>query len=47
MMSFLPALLAKLTLILALGLIVSATLRSSSPSLRHLVLLATLASGLA
>ena len=47
MTSILPALLAKLTLILALGLIVSATLRSSSPSLRHLVLLATLASGLA
>jgi beta-lactamase regulating signal transducer with metallopeptidase domain len=44
---FIPALLAKLTLILALGLIVAATLRASSPSLRHLVLFATLASCLA
>jgi beta-lactamase regulating signal transducer with metallopeptidase domain len=41
---FIPALLAKLTLILALGLIVAATLRASSPSVRHLVLFATLAS---
>jgi len=41
---FIPALLAKLTLILALGLIIAATLRASSPSLRHLVLFATLAS---
>src|SRR6476646_11046284 len=41
---FIPALLAKLTLILALGLIIAATLRASSPSLRHLVLFATLPS---
>jgi beta-lactamase regulating signal transducer with metallopeptidase domain/DUF4097 and DUF4098 domain-containing protein YvlB len=41
---FIPALLAKLTLILALGLIIAATLRTSAPSLRHLVLFATLAS---
>lgn len=41
---FIPALLAKLTLILALGLIIAATLRASSPSVRHLVLFATLAS---
>jgi beta-lactamase regulating signal transducer with metallopeptidase domain len=47
MTSFLPVLLAKLTLILALGLIVAATLRSLSPSHRHLILVATLASGLA
>ncbi|HEY3745991.1 MAG TPA: M56 family metallopeptidase [Gemmatimonadaceae bacterium] len=44
---FIPALLAKLTLILALGLIIAATLRASAPSLRHLVLFATLASSLA
>jgi beta-lactamase regulating signal transducer with metallopeptidase domain/DUF4097 and DUF4098 domain-containing protein YvlB len=44
---FIPALLAKLTLILALGLLIAATLRSSAPSLRHLVLFATLASCLA
>jgi beta-lactamase regulating signal transducer with metallopeptidase domain/DUF4097 and DUF4098 domain-containing protein YvlB len=44
---FIPALLLKLTLILALGLIIAATLRASSPSLRHLVLFATLASSLA
>jgi beta-lactamase regulating signal transducer with metallopeptidase domain/DUF4097 and DUF4098 domain-containing protein YvlB len=44
---FIPALLAKLTLILALALIIAATLRASSPSLRHLVLFATLASSLA
>jgi beta-lactamase regulating signal transducer with metallopeptidase domain len=47
MTSFLPVLLAKLTLILALGLIVAATLRNLSPSHRHLILVATLASGLA
>ena len=44
MTPFIPALLAKLTLILALGLLVTATLRSLSPSLRHLILFATLAS---
>ena len=43
MTSFLPVLLAKLTLILGLGLIVSAMLRGSSPSLRHVVLFAVLA----
>ena len=47
MTPFIPALLAKLTLILMLGIIVTATLRSFGPSLRHLVLFATIASGLA
>ena len=47
MTSFIPVLLAKLTLILSLGLIIGATLRSLSPSHRHLILVATLASGLA
>ena len=47
MTSFLPVLLAKLTLILGLGLIVAAILRSLSPSHRHLILVATFASGLA
>jgi beta-lactamase regulating signal transducer with metallopeptidase domain len=47
MTPFIPALLAKLTIILALGLVVAATVRSFSPSLRHLVLFATLASCLA
>ena len=46
MIPFVVALLAKLTLILAGGLIATAILRSASPSLRHLVLLATLACGL-
>ena len=41
------ALLIKLTLILSLGLAVAATLRAFSPSFRHLVLYATLASGAA
>jgi beta-lactamase regulating signal transducer with metallopeptidase domain len=47
MTAFFPVLLAKLTLILALGLVIAATLRSLSPSHRHLILVATLASGLA
>ncbi len=47
MTPFIPALLAKLTLVLALGLIVAATLRSLSPSLRHLILVAVFASSLA
>jgi beta-lactamase regulating signal transducer with metallopeptidase domain len=47
MTPFLPVLLAKLSLILALGLTVAATLRSLSPSHRHLILVATFASGLA
>ena len=47
MTSFIPVLLAKLTLIFALGLIVAATLRILSSSHRHLILVATLASGLA
>ncbi len=47
MTPFIPALLAKLTLVLALGLIVAATLRSLSPSLRHLILVAAFASSLA
>jgi beta-lactamase regulating signal transducer with metallopeptidase domain len=41
---FVSALLIKLTLILSLGLLISAALRSLSPSFRHLVLYATLAS---
>ena len=44
---FIPALLAKLTLILTLGLVVAAMLRASAPALRHVVLFATLASCLA
>ncbi|HMJ19252.1 MAG TPA: M56 family metallopeptidase [Gemmatimonadaceae bacterium] len=44
MTPLIPALIAKLTLILAFGLIIAATLRSFSPSLRHLILFATLAS---
>jgi len=47
MTAFIPALLIKLTLILAVGLTVAAVLRSLSPSLRHLALFAALASGLA
>ena len=47
MTPFIPELLAKLTLILALGLIVNAALRSFSASLRHLILFATIASALA
>ena len=47
MTPFIPALLAKLTLVLALGLIVAATLRSLSPSLRHLILVAAFGSSLA
>ncbi|HEX9607357.1 MAG TPA: M56 family metallopeptidase [Gemmatimonadaceae bacterium] len=47
MTSFIPVLLAKLSLIMALGLILAATLRSVSPSHRHLILVATLACSLA
>ncbi|MDQ6691083.1 MAG: hypothetical protein M3Z18_11295 [Gemmatimonadota bacterium] len=47
MTPFVLALLAKLTLILVLGLAITATLGSSSPSLRHLILFATIVSGLA
>jgi len=47
MTSFIPALLLKLTLILALGLVVAATLRAAAPSLRHLILFAAIASSLA
>jgi beta-lactamase regulating signal transducer with metallopeptidase domain len=46
MTAFIPVLLVKLTLIFAAGLTVAAILRSSSPSLRHIILFATLASGL-
>ncbi|PYO80056.1 MAG: hypothetical protein DMD63_02310 [Gemmatimonadetes bacterium] len=46
MIPFVVALLAKLTLILAAGLIVTAAFRSASPSIRHLVLLATIVCGL-
>jgi beta-lactamase regulating signal transducer with metallopeptidase domain/DUF4097 and DUF4098 domain-containing protein YvlB len=45
-MMFFPALLVKLTLILAAGLTVAAVLRSAAPAFRHLVLLATLVCGL-
>jgi beta-lactamase regulating signal transducer with metallopeptidase domain len=47
MNAFIPALLIKLTVILAVGLTVAAVLRSLSPSLRHLTLFATIASGVA
>jgi beta-lactamase regulating signal transducer with metallopeptidase domain len=47
MTPFILALLTKLTLILTLGLLVASTFRSSSPSLRHLILFATLVSSLA
>ena len=43
---FIAALLAKLTVILGAGLIATAILRSASPSLRHLALLATIVCGL-
>ena len=44
MTAFIPALLIKLSIILSLGLIAASMLRSLSPSFRHLVLYATLAS---
>ncbi|HXL85759.1 MAG TPA: M56 family metallopeptidase, partial [Gemmatimonadaceae bacterium] len=43
MTPFILALLAKLTLVLTLGFLVVATSRGSSPSLRHLILFATIA----
>ncbi|HYS70773.1 MAG TPA: hypothetical protein VEM14_11080, partial [Gemmatimonadaceae bacterium] len=46
MTPFVIALLAKLTLILAAGLIVSAGLRGASPSVRHLIILAAVVCGL-
>ena len=46
MSPFIVALLVKLTLIFAAGLLVAATLRGASPSIRHLVILATLVCGL-
>ena len=46
MIPFIPALLAKLTLILAAGLIVASAMRGHGASNRHLVLLATLVCGL-
>lgn len=46
MTPFVIALLAKLTLILAGGLIVTAGLRGASPAIRHLVVLATIVCGL-
>src|SRR5438270_3188549 len=46
MTPFVLPLLAKLTVIFVLGLGTAATLRSFSPSLRHLALFATLVSGL-
>jgi beta-lactamase regulating signal transducer with metallopeptidase domain len=46
MMSFVPVLLAKLTLILVLGLLAVAFLRDFGPSLRHLILYAAIVSGL-
>jgi beta-lactamase regulating signal transducer with metallopeptidase domain/DUF4097 and DUF4098 domain-containing protein YvlB len=44
MSAFIPALLIKLTLILTLGILLTSALKSAAPSLRHLVLFATLAS---
>ena len=44
---FVLDLLAKVTLILAIGLAIAATVRASAPSLRHLVLFATIACSLA
>lgn len=46
MIALVPALLAKLTLILVLGIVIAALLRSSAPSLRHLVVFAAIASSL-
>jgi beta-lactamase regulating signal transducer with metallopeptidase domain/DUF4097 and DUF4098 domain-containing protein YvlB len=46
MSSFIPALLIKLTTILAVGLIIVGALRAASPSLKHIVLFATLTSAL-
>jgi hypothetical protein len=45
--SFIPALLVKLTLILTLGLLISASLRAYAPSVRHLTLFAAISSSLA
>lgn len=42
MTAFLPSLLARITILLALGLVIAICLRASSPALRHIVLLATL-----
>lgn len=47
MTSFVPALLAKVTAVLALGLIAVFLMRAFAPSLRHVVLLATLGAALA
>jgi beta-lactamase regulating signal transducer with metallopeptidase domain len=44
MTPFILALLTKLTLILTLGVVMAATFRSASPSLRHLILFASIAS---
>lgn len=46
MISFVPALMAKLTLVLVLGVLVAGSLRQFGPSLRHLILFATIVSGL-
>lgn len=47
MTSFIPALLVKLTLILALGIVIAATFRAAAPSLRHLILFAAISCSLA
>lgn len=47
MTPFVSVLLAKLTIIFALGLLATSALRSFSPSVRHLILFATVACGLA
>jgi beta-lactamase regulating signal transducer with metallopeptidase domain/DUF4097 and DUF4098 domain-containing protein YvlB len=47
MTAFVPSLLAKLTILLSLGLVVAVCLRASSPALRHLLLLATLVGAIA
>src|SRR5690349_23373797 len=45
MTAFIPALLVKVTLIFAAGLLVAVAMRRASSSIRHLVLLATLVCG--
>lgn len=47
MTAFVPSMLAKLTILLALGLVVTIFLRGFSPSLRHVALLATLCAAIA
>src|SRR3954469_5240810 len=46
MSAFIPALLIKVTIVLAVGLTIVAVLRAAAPSLKHIVLFATLTSTL-